>query len=86
MYATPNAAAPTGYQTKQESIAVHGADNILIRYLLNKQQFHDPHEEGLQQGISSAAWPLFGLLWPSGLHLAERLARRPVQPVNVFWK
>ena len=79
MNATPNAAAPTGYQTKQESIAVKGVANILIRSLLDKQQFHDPHSEALQQGISSAAWPLFGLLWPSGLHLAERLAQRPVQ-------
>jgi len=74
-----DATAPPGYQTKQESIAVQGVDNILIRSLLDKQQFHDPHGEALQQGISSAAWPLFGLLWPSGLHLAERLAQRPVQ-------
>ena len=79
MFATPDATAPPGYQTKQESIAVKGVANILIRSLLDKQQFHDPYGEALQQGISSAAWPLFGLLWPSGLHLAERLAQRPVQ-------
>ena len=79
MYAKPDATAPLGYQTKQESIAVKGVANILIRSLLDKQQFHDPYGEALQQGISSAAWPLFGLLWPSGLHLAERLAQRPVQ-------
>ncbi len=79
MYAKPDTTEPTGYQTKQESIAVKGVANILIRSLLDKQQFHDPHNEALQQGISSAAWPLFGLLWPSGLHLAERLAQRPVQ-------
>ena len=79
MFATPDATAPPGYQTKQESIAVKGVANILIRSLLDKQQFHDPHGEALQQGISSAAWPLFGLLWPSALHLAERLAQRPVQ-------
>jgi predicted nicotinamide N-methyase len=30
-------------------------------------------------GISSAAWPIFGLLWPSGAHLAARLALRPVR-------
>jgi len=79
MFATPDATAPPGYLTKQESIAVKGVANILIRSLLDKQQFHDPHGEALQQGISSAAWPLFGLLWPSALHLAERLAQRPVQ-------
>src|SRR5690606_36459406 len=31
-----------------------------------------------QLGISSALWPLFGLLWPSSLQLASLLARRPV--------
>ncbi len=31
-------------------------------------------------GISSGAWPLFGLLWPSGAQLAARLAARPVRP------
>ena len=79
MFAKLDATAPPGYQTKQESVVVKGVANILIRSLLDKQQFHDPFDEALQQGISSAAWPLFGLLWPSGLHLAERLAQRPVQ-------
>lgn len=67
-----------GYLTKQESIAVLGVDELLIRSLLDKQQFHDPLDEALNLGISSATWPLFGLLWPSGLRLAERMASRPV--------
>lgn len=79
MHPKPETTPSDGYHTKQESIAVKGVANILIRSLLDKQQFHDPFDEALRQGISSAAWPLFGLLWPSGLHLAERLAQRPVQ-------
>ena len=67
-----------GYLTKQETIAVLGVDDLLIRSLLDKHQFHDPLDEALNLGISSATWPLFGLLWPSGMHLAERLAHRPV--------
>jgi predicted nicotinamide N-methyase len=31
-------------------------------------------------GISSAQWPLFGIVWPSGPRLAEALLRRPVTP------
>ena len=75
---------PLGYLTKQESIAVLGVDDLLIRSLLDKNQFHDPLDEALNLGISSAAWPLFGLLWPSGMHLAERMARRPVTDERIL--
>ncbi len=67
-----------GYQTKQESVDIAGVDDLLIRSLLDRQQYSDPHGEAERQGISSAAWPLFGLLWPSGAQLAARMARRPV--------
>lgn len=70
--------SPPGYQTKQESIAIEGVPNLLIRSLLDKQQFFDPEDAALKLGISSAFWSLFGLLWPSGSKLAERLALRPV--------
>jgi predicted nicotinamide N-methyase len=68
-----------GYQTKQEQIAVAGVDDLAIRSLLDRQQYADPFGEAQRQGISPAAWPLFGLLWPSAAHLAERLALRPVR-------
>jgi predicted nicotinamide N-methyase len=69
-----------GYQTKQERIAIAGADDLVIRSLLDRQQFFDPLGEADRLGISSAEWPLFGLLWPSGEHLAARMALRPVCP------
>jgi predicted nicotinamide N-methyase len=72
--------APLGFLTKQESIAIQGAPNLLIRSLLDKQQFYDPEDTALALGISSAFWSLFGLLWPSGSRLAERMALRPVNP------
>lgn len=67
-----------GYLVKHESIAVTGVANLTIRSLLDRQQFSDPLGEAEHLGISSASWPLFGLLWPSGAHMAARLARRPV--------
>lgn len=70
--------SPQGYHTKQESIAIQGVPNLLIRSLLDKQQFYDPEDAALDLGISSAFWSLFGLLWPSGSHLAMRMAQRPV--------
>jgi predicted nicotinamide N-methyase len=68
-----------GYLTKQERIAVAGVADLTIRSLLDRQQFSDPHGNADRRGISSATWPLFGLLWPSGAHLAARLAARPVR-------
>jgi predicted nicotinamide N-methyase len=73
--------APTmlpGYLTKQEQIAVTGVADVCIRSLLDRNQFFDPVDEALGLGISSATWPLFGLLWPSAAHLAARIALRPV--------
>jgi predicted nicotinamide N-methyase len=67
-----------GYLTKQEDIAVAGVANLHIRSLLDRNQFFDPVGEAEDLGISSAAWPLFGLLWPSGTRLAEHIALRPV--------
>ncbi len=64
------------FLTKQESIAVAGAPNLEIRSLFDRQQFYDPAGQAEGLGISSATWPLFGLLWPSALRLAARMAAR----------
>jgi predicted nicotinamide N-methyase len=69
-----------GYLTKQERIAIAGVADLTIRSLLDRQQYADPFGNADRRGISSATWPLFGLLWPSGAHLAARLAARPVRP------
>lgn len=65
-----------GYEVKQEHIAISGTQDLHIRSLLDKQQFADPLGEALAVGISSAAWPLFGLLWPSAQQLATHMAGR----------
>lgn len=67
-----------GYLTKQENIAVAGVPDLIIRSLLDRQQYADPLGDAARLGISSAAWPMFGLLWPSGAELAARVALHPV--------
>ncbi len=67
-----------GYQTKQEQVGIVGVADLSMRSLLDREQFSDPLGEAERLGISSAAWPLFGLLWPSEVELAGRLALRPV--------
>jgi predicted nicotinamide N-methyase len=68
-----------GYQTKREQISIAGVDDLLVCSLLDRQQFADPLGAAHRLGISSATWPLFGLLWPSGAQLAACLAARPVR-------
>jgi predicted nicotinamide N-methyase len=67
-----------GYLLKHETIDVVGAAALTIRSLLDRQQYADPVGTAAALGISSAAWPLFGLVWPSGLHLAAAMAVRPL--------
>lgn len=59
-----------GYRTKLETIHGRG-DDLQLRSLSDRQQFHDPEGTAARAGISAAAWPLFGLLWPSGRVLAD---------------
>jgi predicted nicotinamide N-methyase len=61
-----------GYLLKTETLNVGGAATI-VRSLLDRQQYCDPSGEALRIGISSAQWPLFGLVWPSALVLAEHM-------------
>jgi predicted nicotinamide N-methyase len=67
-----------GYDIKVESHAIAGAADLLIRSLLDDQQFADAAGAAGALGISSAQWPLFGQVWPSGLHLAAAMAVRPL--------
>ena len=71
-----------GYLLKQQRVEIQGADDLIIRSLLDRQQFSDPDGDADRLGISSAAWPMFGLLWPSGSLLAAVLARRAMVPAE----
>ena len=70
--AVHTAPPPSGYQVKFESVTGTGGD-LHMRSLLDRQQFHDPLGDAERAGISSANWPLFGLLWPSGRVLAQAM-------------
>jgi predicted nicotinamide N-methyase len=66
-----------GYLTTQCGVAIAGCPDLLIRSLLDRQQYADPSGEAAALGISSADWPLFGMLWPSGAQLAAHMVARP---------
>jgi predicted nicotinamide N-methyase len=66
-----NATPPIGYEVKFQRVGVGGGADLQIRSLLDKQQFYDPLGLAFDAGISSATWPLFGLVWPSAQKLAD---------------
>lgn len=66
------------YYTKTETIKIDGVNDLVIRSLLDRQQFYDPLGAASRLGICSASWSLFGMLWPSSIRLASALALRPV--------
>ncbi len=68
-----------GYLTKNERVAIADVDALYILSLLDRQQFSDALGEAEAIGISDAAWPLFGMLWPSGRQLAAQMSLRPVR-------
>lgn len=76
-------AASPAYLVKTETIALPGGD-LEIRSLLDRRQFSDPEGEALQAGISSAAWPLFGLVWPSGLILAAAMQTHVIAGLRIL--
>lgn len=48
-----------------------GSIDIHLCTLRNNQEFHDPAGIAEELGISSATWPIFGVIWPSSLVLAH---------------
>ena len=48
-----------------------GELDIHLCTLRDKQQFSDPDDIAKNLGISSALWPIFGVIWPSSLVLAH---------------
>lgn len=66
------------YETKRQSVEIHSDLTFTIKSLLNQQQFYDPDKRAERLGICSAAWPLFGMLWPSSIQLALKLLQSPI--------
>lgn len=48
-----------------------GPVDIHVQSLRDNQEFLDPGGVAEKLGISSASWPLFGIIWPSGQVLAH---------------
>ncbi|PAU66524.1 hypothetical protein BZL41_01285 [Pseudomonas sp. PIC25] len=72
-----------GYRIKYSTLSV-GAEDFHLCSLRDKQQFADRDGRAEAAGISSASWPLFGQLWPSGEALAQTMSRYHVQGLRIL--
>jgi predicted nicotinamide N-methyase len=62
----------TSLRIKYQTLEMGGFD-IHLRTLRDNQQFEDPEGEAAALGISSANWPLFGVVWESSKVLARHM-------------
>lgn len=61
-----------------------GDTDIHVRTLRDKQQFVDKDGIAEKLGISSATWPLFGVIWASGELLAQLMLVHEVEGKRVL--
>jgi predicted nicotinamide N-methyase len=72
-----------GYRIKYSTLSI-GAEDFHLCSLRDKQQFADADGVAEEAGISSATWPLFGQLWPSGEVLAVAMQLFPVTGLRIL--
>lgn len=72
-----------GYEVDTVTHRIGGSD-FRIRALRNRQQYADPDGAADRAGISPASWPLFGVVWPAGLALAQAMSRFPVAGKHIL--
>ncbi len=71
------------YQTRQHATVIDGIE-YQIKSLKDRNQFYDPDGAAEKLGISSAMWPISGLLWPSGIVLARIIGQLPLNGLKVL--
>jgi ETFB lysine methyltransferase len=70
-------------QTRMADYAFNGIE-YRIRSLSDRNQFSDPDGKAEALGIPPALWPLFGMVWPSGLMLADIMSREGLAGLDIL--
>lgn len=71
------------YEIKIEEYSIGGYD-YRIRSLKDRQQFSDGQDISGYQGISSANWSHFGVVWPCGIVLAQLVSTLPLRGLRIL--
>ncbi len=61
-----------------------GEIDIHVRTLRDNQQYEDINQIAEKLGISSATWPLFGVIWPSSLELAKFMSNFDINDKRIL--
>ena len=61
-----------------------GDTDIHLRTLRDKQEFSDDDRIAEDLGISSATWPIFGIVWPSGEVLAHLMIDQHIEGKRIL--
>ena len=67
-----------GYKVETSTQRI-GARNYEVRALADRRQFSDPDGAAQRAGVTAASWPMFGVLWPAGIALAEAMCVIPIE-------
>lgn len=59
-------------------------DDIHVRTLRDTQQYSDADDKAQKLGISSASWPLFGVIWDSGKILAHLMSNFDIKDKRIL--
>jgi len=71
------------YQVKFETLSF-GKYDFQVRSLLDRQQYYDPDGVAEKANIPPAMWPIFGLVWPAGVFLAETMTTFPYKGKRIL--
>ncbi|WP_210396143.1 class I SAM-dependent methyltransferase [Motiliproteus sediminis] len=61
-----------------------GSYDVHLRTLRDNQQYQDDLGIAESLGISSATWPLFGIIWPSGEVLANQMLVQEIEGKRIL--
>lgn len=72
----------TSLRFRYQTYEFDGTD-IHAKTLRDNQQYADRNGEAARLGISSATWPLFGVVWPAGLALARLMSHYEIEDKKI---
>lgn len=70
-------------ELKHDSFDINNV-TYLISSLKDNQQYDDQDHESIALGISSATWPLFGIVWPTSIYMALNIHKCEVEGKSVL--